>query len=263
MKNIKTKTRLIIILFFALSFTSCENYSLTGIKGDGSVVTNHIEQLSIEGIIIEIPANVYISKGVTESIQIDAQQNIFDNIETIVNNGILTLKFKQNVRKSEDINVYLSMDQLKELSISGTGDIYTDSSFTTDEKLILNISGSGNIDVEANASEVEINISGSGDIKLKTVTQKISSNISGSGDIFLIGESTGSAWYHTSGSGNINAFDFESKYCSVNVVGSGISKLFATESLDVKISGSGDVYYKGRPSISVDISGSGTVISAN
>ncbi len=263
MKNLKTKTSLIIVTLIAIAFTSCENYGLIGIKGAGSVVSENIETSMIEGLNLEIPATVYLSKGEGQSIRIDAQQNILDNIETYVNNEVVTIKFDKNVGRHEDIYIYITLAHLKQLTISGSGNISSDSEFTTEDKLMISISGSGNIDVSADASEVDIDISGSGDIKLKTFTQKLSGNISGSGDIFLIGESTGSAWYNTSGSGNIKTFDFESKYCSVRTAGSGNAKVFAAETLDVEIAGSGDVYYKGNPEIDVNIAGSGNVISAN
>lgn len=263
MKNIKTKTSLIIIALIAIAFTSCENYGLTGIKGSGPVVSQNFETTLIEGLNLEIPATVYLTKGDEQSIRIDAQQNILDNIETYVNNEVITIKFDKNVAKHEEIYVYITLAHLKQLTISGSGTISSGSGFTTENKLIISISGSGDIDTEADAPEVEMNISGSGDIKLKTFTQKLSSNISGSGDVFLIGKAAGNAWFNTSGSGDITAFDFEIKYCSVSIAGSGNAKVFATQTLDVKIAGSGDVYYKGNPTINVNIAGSGNVINAN
>lgn len=263
MKNIKTRTTLIFIALIAIVFTSCENYGLLGIKGSGPVVSEYIETSLIEGLNLEIPATVYLTKGDGQSIRIDAQQNILDNIETYVNNEVITIKFDKNVGRHEDIYIYITLAHLKQLTISGSGNISSDNEFTTENKLVISISGSGNIDVVDDAPEVEMNISGSGDIKLGTFTQKLSSNISGSGDILLSGESTGSAYYTTSGSGDVNAFEFESKNCSVTTAGSGTAKVFAIETLDVKIAGSGDVYYKGHPSINVNIAGSGNIINAN
>ena len=62
-----------------------------------------------------------------QSIRIDAQQNILDNIETFVNNEVLTIKFDKNVGRHEEIYVYLTIANLKQLGISGSGDISSDS----------------------------------------------------------------------------------------------------------------------------------------
>ena len=263
MRNIKTKTSFMIIVVVAMAFTSCENYGLLGIKGSGSVISKNIETSIVEGLNLEISATVYLSKDVEQSIRIDAQQNILDSIETYVDSEVITIKFDKNVGKHEEIYIYISLAHLKQLTISGAGDISSDSEFDTENKLVLNISGSGNIDVTANAPEVDIDISGSGNIKLTTETQKLNSDVSGSGDILLVGESNGSVRFNTSGSGDIKAYDFESMYCSVRTEGSGNAKVFATKTLDVEIEGSGNVYYKGRPEINVSITGSGNIISAN
>ena len=211
MKNLKTKTSLIIFALIAISFSSCENYGLLGIKGSGPVISENVETSLIEGLNLEIPATVYLTKGEGQSIRIDAQQNILDNIETYVSNEVITIKFDKNVGRHEDIYIYMTLEHLKQLTISGSGNISSDSEFDTEDKLIIGISGSGNIDIIDDAPEVEMDISGSGGIRLKTYTQKLSGDISGSGDILLVGESTGPAWFNTSGSGDIRAFDFESK----------------------------------------------------
>ena len=261
MKNLKIKSPIVLIALIAIIVTSCENFSLTGIKGSGSVVSENIDANLIEGLNLEIPATVYLTKSNDQSIRIDAQQNILDNIETYVTDDVLTIKFDENVANHKDIKIYISLANLKRLSITGSGDISSDDSFETEEKLDISISGSG--DIEADAPEVEINISGSGDIKLVTNTQKLNSNISGSGDILLSGESTGTANYQISGSGDISAFDFETVDCSVNTAGSGSAKVYVTNSLNVVIAGTGDVYYKGNPSLNVSIAGTGNVVNAN
>ncbi len=263
MKNLKVKTSLIIIALLAISFTSCEDHRLFGIRGSGPIVSENIETSLIEGLNLEIPATVYLTKGEDQSIRIDAQENILDNIEIYVSNEVITIEFDKNVGMHEDIYIYITLEHLKQLTISGSGEIYSESEFTTDNKLIISISGSGNIDIIDDAPEVELNISGSGDVKLGTFTQELSSNISGSGDILLYGGSSGSSKFTTSGSGDVRAFDFETEHCSVNTAGSGSTKIHVSQTLDVKIAGSGDVYYKGQPSINVNIAGSGDVINAN
>lgn len=262
MKKMGNKLIMMILAVTSIVFASCEN-SLNGIKGEGPIVTSVTEIGDIEGIQLDIIGDVYITKGQTEGIRIEAQQNILENINMVVNNKVLNLKFEKNVDKSDEIKIYINMEYLKEASIGGSGNIWSDDDLNTDETLYVNISGSGNVDIKSDAPEVEIAISGSGDVRLRTNTQKLSNSISGSGNIMLGGACTGTTHIAISGSGNVSAYDFETNSCTTSTSGSGNTKIRVSDALDVQISGSGNVYYKGYPGINVQISGSGSLINAN
>jgi len=64
-----------------------------------------------------------------------------------------------------------------------------------------------------------------------------------------------------SGSGKVNAEQFEVSEFSAAISGSGSIKIDCKEELDVKISGSGKVYYHGNPRVNSVSSGSGKVVS--
>lgn len=259
MKTLKNISVLIAILAF---FASCDEWNLKGIKGEGPVVSNDVEISEAQGIVLEIPATVYIEQGREQSIRIDAQQNIFDNIVKTKDSGLLKLYFDKDVSRSEPIIVYMTIKSLNGIDVRGSGEVISDAKFSTEDNLYINISGSGSVFAEADANEVDINISGSGDIRLKTTCHKLYSNISGSGGVELFGRAA-SAEFNTSGSGNVDAFGFETANCKANIVGSGDTKVDVGESLAVGITGSGDLYYKGNPSLAVNITGSGEVIDAN
>lgn len=91
---------------------------------------------------------------------------------------------------------------------------------------------------------------------------QLESKISGSGSISIAGY-TNDLNHTTSGSGEFEGFDLESRDAYVKISGSGTANGYATETLNVQINGSGDVYYKGSPEITTNSSGSGSLISAN
>jgi hypothetical protein len=212
---------------------------------------------------LDIPATVYLSQGNEQSISIDAQANILDNIVTSVRNGSLRLKFDRNVMHCEPIKVYITIKDLNEINISGSGDVISKTLFVSDQNLYVNLSGSGSIDLQADAPEVSVNIVGSGDIKLSTICERLSGNISGSGKITLEDGLTNYADFKISGSGDIFAYNFPVEICYINTAGSGDARVNVSGKLNVKIAGSGDVYYKGNPSLSINIAGSGDVIKTN
>jgi len=66
-----------------------------------------------------------------------------------------------------------------------------------------------------------------------------------------------------SGSGDINAFDMNTKEASISIKGSGDCKVNVSDTLTSEIAGSGDVYCRGNPRISSTIKGSGSLKGQN
>lgn len=262
MKQLKNiLINLAIVLLIAL-LTSCEDWNLKGMRGEGPVVSEDVNVAIVEGIILEIPATVYVEKGDEQSIRIDAQQNILDNIIKTTDDGLLKLYFDKDVSRCEAIKVYMTVSSLKGLDIRGSGEIISNANFISEENLYLNVSGSGDIIANADVTEVDLSIYGSGNIQLKTNCTKLYSTIEGSGNISLEGTAK-QAEFYTSGSGDIHAFNFALETSKVKIIASGDAELNVSELLTVSIEGSGDVYYKGTPSLSVIIEGSGNIIDAN
>lgn len=193
---------------------------------------------------LAISANVYLSQSSTQSFRIEASDELIKLIETKVENGRLTIKWtKWNVHYREKIKIYISMEEIEAVAISGSGDIIANGKIKTD-KLELAISGSGDMFF----SNLEAN-----DIKSK---------ISGSADISLAGSQTANSLsISISGSGDVKAAKFPVKNVRIKISGSGDCKVNVINRLDATVSGSGDIYYKGRPVVNGKIAGSGSIKS--
>lgn len=261
MKNLKNHLILILMAVSTLSFTSCEN-GVFGIRGDGPIVEQELTFEELQGIRMNISGNVHLTQADDQKIIVKAQQNIIDNFKTEENNGIVEFDFDRNVKKHDGINIYMSIKTLTQAKLSGSGDINTTNKFTSDETLKLDLSGSGNFDIEAEALEIYSNISGSGNFTITSTTAYFQGNISGSGKYLMAGKAT-EADYSISGSGEISAFNLDTEQTTINISGSGDSRVTVSDNLNVNINGSGDVYYKGNPQINSDISGSGNIKNAN
>jgi len=261
MKTSKNQIIALAIILTALTFTSCEK-SIIGIRGNGPIVSQEIDFVELSGINMNIAGNVHIIQSDTQLIVVKAQQNIIDNLNTKVNHGIVDFNFDRNVISNDGIDIYMSLKTLIQANLSGSGSINTTSPFITDGILHLNLSGSGNFNIEVDATEVYSTISGSGDFTIKTNTEYFEGNISGTGKYIISGEAT-VADYTISGCGEISAFELLTKQTNIDVSGAGNSSVFASEVMNVEISGSGDVYYKGQPKINTNISGAGNIKNAN
>ncbi len=234
---------LTLMAFLFLTATACsQNWGDgPGITGEGPSVTKTLDIASFDGLKLAIAADVYIKQGSSQSVKIEAQQNIIDNLKKEVKDGAWKIGFDKNVKKHESIKIWVVVPNIDELSVSGSGSIVGEGKFSNLGDLTLAISGSGSIQMDANSKNLTVAISGSGDMKLAG--------------------STGETTMTISGSGNIGAFDLNSRTCTVKISGSGDSSVNVSESLEVAIAGSGDVYYKGKPSVRSKISGSGEVVS--
>jgi len=245
MKNLK----LILIAFVAITLTtSCgigdDDTDIFGCeKGTGGIVTETLDVTGFNGIELDCAAKVYLTQGNDFEVIAEGQQNILDLLETDVDNDdVWEIKFKDCVKDGDDVEIFITMPEITYLKACGSGEIIGENTFDVGD-LVLRVSGSGDIDVDIEAEDIDGKISGSGKLILE-----------GSGDDFD---------FDITGSGKLKAFPLEVSKTDIKIRGSGDAEIFTNEELKVKISGSGDVYYKGFPTIEVDISGSGDVINAN
>lgn len=235
---------LTMVLTALITLSSCWD-DIRCTTANGFIETKTIQLAAIEGIDLSINANVFISEGTAQEITVEGKIDAIEKLKTEVRNGIWTIDFDQCVL-NHDLTIYITLPKLTYAKISGSGDIFGETPFASGDDLVeFKISGSGYINLEMDATDIETTISGSGDIRL-----------------------AGAATNHTlkvSGSGNLSGFDLESINQMITISGSGNAEVFVDGgTLDAKISGSGKVYYKGNPSsFSADITGSGSVIDAN
>lgn len=214
----------------------------TRVNGDGPVVSEKRMVNSFSGIHYALQGNLHIKASAENHIEIRAQQNIINVIETFVTNNTLFIRLRNNtgLRSYEPIDIYLNCQDPNTIQLSGSGNIWVSEPIST-QKLTLESSGSGHIQVDyIHTGNLVTNISGSGIIEVvsgNTSIEKIM--LSGSGHALLSGILADSAFTKTSGSGDIT--------------------LWANKYMDCEISGSGIVRYKGSPEINKRISGSGDV----
>ena len=193
-----------------------------------------------------VAADVYIQQGSTQSLELRGDEEDLERIETEVVNGRLKIKTNKSWGwswRSGRIEIFITVKDLDGLSVSGSGKIITEDRFSTD-RMRLNVSGSGRIQANIDAKEVDIDISGSGSVTLRGKSENSTVDISGSGRL--------SALEHTG-----DLYD-------IHISGSGSAKINVEQAIYASISGSGSVRYTGNPDkVRSKVSGSGSVKSMN
>jgi hypothetical protein len=230
-------TNIFIALILVTIFSSCRKDNFCQ-RGTGSVEKREFSLAEINRIVLEGSGDVYVRQGEFQKVEIETNNDLFDYVNTSVHDGKWEVDFKGCVTHFKTFKVFITVKDLKQLKVSGSGEINGESTFNVDD-LEVAISGSGKINLNTNADNITTSISGSGKINLSGTANDQNISISGSGDV--------------------KSEDLLTRTASVKTSGSGKSYVNVSEKLDVKISGSGDVYYKGSPDINSSVSGSGKI----
>jgi hypothetical protein len=230
------------VLFIAVVITTGCMVVISGdsVKGSGNIIAEKREVEEFTKVHLKGSGNVILSQGPTQLLQIKTDDNIMALIETDVSGKKLTISHGKHHLRPTKFDVYITVQNLEGVAISGSGDMSGEDRFVT--------------------KTFYAEISGSGEMNFEVETKKLASKISGSGSIHLSGKADDYT-VSISGSGAVNAMDVRAEDVAVKISGSGDCRITASETLNAKISGSGDVYYKGRPQIDVKISGSGSLMS--
>lgn len=127
-----------------------------------------------------------------------------------------------------ELNVYIGIPELEEITISGTASIEGEGIFTTDY--------------------LRITASGASETKMKINVKELESDVSGAAELTLTGEAINHN-IEVSGAGNIDAEELITKKVNVDASGAGNANVDATEELTVITSGVAEVRYKDEPPV--------------
>ncbi len=212
------------------------------VRGSGPIETRILDLPALEGIELDISAQVIVRQGSPQEIKVEGEANVIDELKTKVTRGIWEIDFDRCMLRHESLKIYVTLPEFTTLKMTSSGTITSENILET-RLMDIDITGSGDMDLAIDCEELDVRITGSGDLVLEGTADGVNCEITGSGDV--------------------RAFDLESKDVDIRITGSGDAQLRVSDHLDVRISGSGDVYYKGEPLINVNISGSGRVVNAN
>ncbi len=231
---------LLVVAMMMVASTYAQNWLKKGISGEGPTVTETWNLSTISGIGLAFSGEVILTQGSIQSVEVEGQKNILDNIKREVKDGYWSIKFDQNVRRHENVTVRITLPSLERVAISGSGKVSSTNHFRSHQDLDLSISGSGSLSLSIDAADARVRISGSGEADLEGRAETLDLSISGSGDL--------------------HAYNFKVSSAKARISGSGDADLYVDRDLSASVSGSGDIRYKGGASnVTSKTSGSGRV----
>lgn len=231
------------------------------IRGSGNVVEESREVSNIVGVELATMGTLHIELGEIESLQIEAEDNLLEYIQTSVRGGTLVINTQNNVnlRTTQPVNYYLTVTGLDTIRISSSGDV--EAPDLEAERFSVIISSSGDLqmgDLEADTLTVDINSSGSmrmGALHANTLDVDINS----SGHLDIAGGQVEKQNVISSSSGDYVARDLESDEAEVRISSNGSATIQVNDHLKANLSSSGDLYYIGSPTVDVRTTSSGDV----
>ncbi len=221
------KRFVLVVSMISLSLLACQLGGLIPgnaktVRGSGDVVEENRAVSGVSGVNLATLGHLTIELGDTESLRIEAEDNLMEYIETELRGGLLIIGTQEDIRldPTQPVNYFLKVTDLDTIVISSSGDIKM-------------------ANLETDSLEVDINSSGSLDIAGGVVNSQ---------DITI------------SSSGSYTAQDLACNEAEVRINSSGSATIWVIDNLEVILNSSGDLRYRGNPTVNASTNSSGRVI---
>jgi hypothetical protein len=224
------------------------------VSADTRTVGSGISSVEISG-----PIDLTLRYGATPSLQINGEQRLLGNIETVQEGRVLHIGPRGLLlRHNRPLQAVLVLPNLAGLTISGSGDSTVDG--FSGEQVELRLDGSGSVKFNGRYRRVTAALHGDGDLDIESGnSDKVTAELSGSGHMTLAGACR-DLRVQVHGSGELDAQHLRAEAVSIDQIGSGSTTVQARSTFAATISGSGDIEVHGNPAQrSVSRTGTGDV----
>lgn len=221
-----------------LALVGCTTTVFGGIRGSGDMASESRDVSGFTEIVLEGSGSVTVDLTGTESLTIEAEDNLIPHLTSDVRSGRLVLGTDTSISTTRGIVYTITASSLDGMTIDGSGEI--EATDITGEDLSAVINGSGTIELTGlDVASLVATVSGSGDI-----------DVSGSADDLRV---------EIPGSGSFGGEDLQAINGDVSISGSGEAVVNVSQMLDAVVAGSGTIEYLGTPTVDSTISGSGSI----
>ena len=225
MRNYNIPSRL---TFYFLLVITIQSYSCIGNRYNGPIVKESRNVSGFKEIEVSDGIDVFLSMGTKEKIEVEASENILENLITEVSGKTLRIYFEKSFNWNKTAVVHVSATNIKKISTSGGSDLVGENSI--------------------HARDLELKASGGSDIKLEIEVDNLEIFASGGADIVLSG-SAGFIEAKTSGGSDLRAYDLHSGSAVLDASGGSDIRIYIEKEIEANASGGADISYKGNPTI--------------
>ena len=222
------------------------DYSFSGlgsVPGSGVAKTETRTLPEFTAVSIDYPADIIIRQGDTQSVTVEADDNLLPQLSTRVSNGVLYVQnsepnHSERVNPTMLVRINITVKDLREVNYPTAGSVRIEN-FQTDS--------------------LEVNVDGAGRLTLDHVTiGRLIVGLDGAGDIDASGTAE-SIEIEVDGVGSFKGADLSAETARVTINGAGSATVWVEDQLTVNINGVGSVSYYGSPQVHESVDGLGTV----
>ncbi|MFO7999847.1 MAG: head GIN domain-containing protein [Marinilabilia sp.] len=260
------KRHVIYGLSFALFVfsVSCEEILNIDVVGDGNLAGENRILPDFTSVYLDTDFKVYLTSGDEYGVEVEADSNLLQYINTEVTGGVLTISSNPNfdVQPRHPVSVYLRVpDGFSGVEVINGGKIEADSLYT--DSLDVRLYGVSSFSGKRMESPVKLFLEGSTRISMEGEFEDLIIRQRGSGNINLEGTS-GFGDVLLEGSGKINAKNMKIDDADIRIYGSGLVFCDVSGFLKARVDGSGRIYYYGTPGkLEKEVVGDGLIVPAN
>ena len=217
-----------------------------GIPGSGKIETENRAVKDFSALALSYPADVVVRQGNSESLTIEADDNLLPQLSTEVVDGTLVIKNEETqrarrVKPSQQVAIIITVKDLSQIDFSSAGNLQVEGLET--DMLDVSLSGAGQIELhDLDVQSLDVSLSGAGKVEGQGTAKELD--------------------LHISGVGSFNGTDLQSEVASVRISGAGSATVRVENDLEARVSGTGSVKYYGSPTVEQSVSGVGSVSQA-
>lgn len=241
MKKIPVILALIAVAVVAYSMTNWTSLSTKSIKASKNITTETRSVSDFDKIEVDGVFEVDVTYGSSESIEVEAPENLQEYIELNVKSGKLSIEVKKRtqIKSSCSIKIHIKTAKLNDFEISGASSVKLNNTLK-DDNLMIESSGAASFKGEVDVNNAEIELDGAA-----------SANLAGTAT---------SARIDMSGASQLNDYDFEVNDLNIDLSGASSAKITSLKSIKGDVSGASSLTYDGNPGVK-NVSTSGAASS--
>lgn len=239
-----TFTRLsaaVLLSVLLLAAAGCDaSISFTeGVDGSGTVETRTYDLDDFDSLDVGDSFDVVITVGDAHRVEIEADDNLFADLEIRVRGDELSIRMEDGVSlDSGTLKASIQMPELVALDVSGSSTVDVAGISTGDQE--YDVSGSSEVWIDGTADEVTIDLSGSSDLTMRGTANSVTVDASGSSNVDLRVDGIDTAEIDLSGASELRLQSAASVTGSLS--GASDLRVPADAAVDVSTAGASDIH---------------------
>ncbi len=224
-----TLTKIIVSTLLSLTMFSCnfDAHFGTGVRGNGNVQSDdRAINSSFNSIKATEGLDVYLTQSDTESVRVQADENLHDLIVVEVEDNELKIYTKENIGYASAKKVMVSFKSVSKITSTSGSDVYSTNTISA-ESLELRTTSGSDMELEVNTNSLDCKSTSGSDLRLSGKTNKL----------YAVA---------TSGS-DINAGKLNAQTSNVKATSGADITVNTSFELNAKATSGGDITYLGSP----------------